>query len=286
MRMSGRRVAAALTILLVLCQVCCATAFAGPAAVSSARMRQLVADAADGDTSSLAQLRQVQEVDGERVDVDAALSGASAADLRTRLGTMAASLGTGARDQPSPGSARVLAGALTANQSVHPVSFSDPLTSLLRRLHLHFSFSVHGLSGLWGVAAVIVLLLAGLGARRAIRRRGSLPDASSLRPGREREDPQALQREAEAAEQRGAFAESIRLRFRAGLLLLGAGSAIDYRPSLLTGEVARTLRSEQFDALAASFERVAYRDQSAGPDEAAAAAEGWRRLLGGRGRAR
>ena len=71
-------------------------------------------------------------------------------------------------------------------------------------------------------------------------------------------DPDALERAADAAQERGAFDEAIRLRFQAGLLTLGDRGRLDYRPSLLTGDARRALHSDTFDRLAATFERVAY----------------------------
>ncbi len=93
------------------------------------------------------------------------------------------------------------------------------------------------------------------------------------------EDPSALEQEAQAAEARGAFEHAVRLRFRAGLLRLGSRAAIEYRPSLLTAEVASRLHSPQFDSLAESFERIAYGGAGARSDDADAAREGWRSVL-------
>ena len=71
--------------------------------------------------------------------------------------------------------------------------------------------------------------------RRARRRARTVAD--------EREDPDALEREADAAERDGDLDRAVRLRFRAGLLRLGDRGAIHYRPSVTTGEVRRTLDS-------------------------------------------
>ena len=57
----------------------------------------------------------------------------------------------------------------------------------------------------------------------------------------EADDPQALERAAEAAERDGEWERAVRLRFRAGLLRLDRRKVLVYRPSLTTGEVARAL---------------------------------------------
>jgi hypothetical protein len=115
--------------------------------------------------------------------------------------------------------------------------------------------------------------------RLAPTRRGALAERSA--PG---EDPRTLERDAAAAEAGGAFAEAIRLRFRAGLLALGARGAIEYRASLRTAEVSRRLSSVDFDLLAATFERIAYGGGDASALDAAAAREGWQRVLSGANR--
>jgi hypothetical protein len=125
-----------------------------------------------------------------------------------------------------------------------------------------------------------VLIAALVGARRMMH--GLDASAAALAAagiGPAAVDPAALEREAEHAEEGGAFATAVRLRFRAGLLRLGARHEIDYRPSLLTADIARRLRSPQFDALARSFERVAYGGLDADADDATAARDGWRALL-------
>ena len=134
----------------------------------------------------------------------------------------------------------------------------------------------------WGVLACAVLIVAILGTRRRLRR--LTPAESGPRGVRERgieQTPQSLEREAAAAEARGAFADAVRLRFRAGLLSLGTREVIEYRPSLRTAEVSRKLRSAEFDSLARTFERVAYGGSDAGAPDATASREGWKQVLAG-----
>ena len=78
------------------------------------------------------------------------------------------------------------------------------------------------------------------------------------------------------AEHRGYLALAIRLRFRAGLLRLDHDAhAISGRPGLTTREVRSTLRIDEFDALANTFEDVTYGDKVPSDDDAHAARERW-----------
>ena len=91
------------------------------------------------------------------------------------------------------------------------------------------------------------------------------------------EDPRALERRADAAEAAGDLEAALRLRFRAGLLRLDARGAIEFRPSISTHEVRRALRSEDFDALAATFDDVVYGGRAADAADVAEARERWPR---------
>jgi uncharacterized protein DUF4129 len=163
--------------------------------------------------------------------------------------------------------------------------FQPALNQFGRWLDDFISF-ISGLPGgvgvAWVVIAVVVLSAAVFSSRRWLRR---LAPAEALGTIRRRslagEDPQALERDAAAAEERGAFAEAVRLRFRAGLLALGARGVIPYSSSVRTNQVARRLQSADFEALAKTFEHVTYGGASAGEDDATAAREGWRRVLAG-----
>ena len=92
------------------------------------------------------------------------------------------------------------------------------------------------------------------------RRGASAPPRRPRRPrvGGGGDDPKALDRRAAEAEAAGDLEAALRLRFRAGLLRLDARGAISFRPSISTHEVRRALRSEDFDALAATFDDVVY----------------------------
>jgi hypothetical protein len=95
------------------------------------------------------------------------------------------------------------------------------------------------------------------------------------------EDPRELERAADGAERAGRLDEALRLRFRAGLLRLGARGAIKYRPSVTTNEVRRVLGSETFDELARTFEAVAYGGRDAVEPDVASARRDWPRVVAG-----
>ncbi len=100
------------------------------------------------------------------------------------------------------------------------------------------------------------------------------------------EDPAELERAADTAERAGRLDEALRLRFRAGLLRLGAHGAIRYRPSVTTNEVRRVLGSETFEELARTFEAVAYGGRDALGADLDAARREWPRVVAGAGKGR
>lgn len=128
------------------------------------------------------------------------------------------------------------------------------------------------------VMAAVVALIVHLVRRRAKRPTRPTMRAAAVAPTTA-EDPATLEREADAAERDGDFDRAIRLRFRAGLLRLGRRGAIAYRSSVTTGEVRRALRSETFDGLAGTFERVAYGGREALRPDAEASRRDWPRVL-------
>jgi hypothetical protein len=135
----------------------------------------------------------------------------------------------------------------------------------------------------------IALALAAVGAlvawivRRA-RRRVSEGDTGARATPFEAARPERaadLERAADEAERAGDLERALRLRFRAGLLRLGERGAIDYRPSVTTGEVRRVLHSDRFDELAGTFEEVAYGGRTAERPDVDAARREWPRVLEG-----
>ena len=92
-------------------------------------------------------------------------------------------------------------------------------------------------------------------------------------------DPEALERRADEAEERGELEAAVRMRFKAGLLRLDALRTITFRESLTSREVARRLRSATFEELARSFDEIVYGGRSATRTDARAARDGWKRVI-------
>jgi hypothetical protein len=270
--------------------VALATAFpqvSSAASVSGAQLRSLSASAAAGDPGAWAELRAVTAVDGRPADLASLLGSGTPQELRARLLALSTAVGQGGTQSTAAASAAGAQAAAAAilSRGQYKATASNVLVTLLRRLARAVndiaSLTPGGGAFFWVLAAAIVLVATVFLVRRTLTRRQAQPAAMTDARRGAIETAQALEREAAAAEQRGAFGQAIRLRFRAGLLTLGDRATIDYRPSLLTAEVARRLRSPQFDSLTDAFEQVAYGGAGAGPDDAAAAREGWKKLLRG-----
>jgi hypothetical protein len=140
----------------------------------------------------------------------------------------------------------------------------------------------------WLVAlAVVVAAIIWIVMRRRRQRLTTAPAGKAARVAptdTDTEDPDALEHAADAAERDGDLARAVRLRFRAGLLRLGDRGAIRYRPSVTTGEVRTTLRSQRFDDLAGTFEAVTYGGRAAGRPDVDASRREWPHVLEEAGR--
>jgi hypothetical protein len=131
-----------------------------------------------------------------------------------------------------------------------------------------------GVLGLVALATYIALKI-----QSSARVAGSDQRGAFSSEGERPEDPDALEREADDAERNGDLDRAVRLRFRAGLIRLGTRGAIEYRPSVTTGEVRRVLGSETFDDLASTFDAVTYGGLEAHEPDVVAARADWPRLL-------
>jgi Domain of unknown function (DUF4129) len=131
----------------------------------------------------------------------------------------------------------------------------------------------------WALLGLLVLVVAALLARGSIRRRSAAAARAARAHAPGRDDPAALEREADRAAAAGEWETAVRLRFRAGLLRLDARELIEYRPSLTTGEVSETIFSPAFDRVGADFDEIAYGGRPAGEADEAASREGWERVL-------
>lgn len=259
--------------------------------VSSAQLRALAERAAQ-DPAARERLLTVDRVDGRPVAVGAALRDARGEALAERARVLAEGLVRGedssAQAQASPrGRAREVLRERRFRGSKVPRPFEGiarwlgervrPVTDPLSRL----GDRVPGGSPLlYGLLALLVLAAAVGVTRATIRRRARAAERAADRvraagPA----DPRVLEREAERAERDGDWEAAVRLRFRAGLLRLAARHAIDYRPSLTTGDVAAAVPSPAFAALGTYFDAIAYGGRIAEPADALASREGWERVL-------
>ena len=282
--MSAGRTLAVAALLASLVLPASATA----EAVSGAQLRELAARSA-GDPAALERLRRVDRVDGRPADVAGSLRGASGAELRARLTALAAAAATRAR--PDAAAARADAEAILSERRFRQARLEGPFGGVLRRLGRlvgrvrdlvpSVDAAIPGPRGVvWAILIAIAGGLAWLIAGRTVRRRAAIATAAAVRmTGARAETPAALERRAEEAQRHGAHEEALRLRFRAGLLRLDARGAIELRPSLPTGDVARALRSEDFDRLAADFDAIVYGRRPAETEDVDAARRGWAKLM-------
>jgi hypothetical protein len=189
-----------------------------------------------------------------------------------------------------PDAARATARHIVAGRQYRPAPtprpFRKPLTWLGDRLHGIVDWFGHVLSHvpslllLFGALAAVVVAIAFTLVK--VRDRRGRPDArrrSNRVAAEESEDPDELERLADAAERAGLLDRALRLRFRAGLLRLGDRGAIRYRPSLTTNEVRRALGSESFDELARAFEAVAYGGRDASLPDLETARRAWPQVV-------
>ena len=261
-------------------------AAAGATEVTDAQLRDL-ARRAESDAAALAELRQVDSVDGRPVDLGRALEG-DEADVERRLEVLAS-------EAPTEGSAlnepRTAARDILAERRFHARETPRPFRGLLEwvgdRLRavgdLYDRLARYlpgGRSVLTLLLAALVVLTATLVSMRLAGRRGSAAVGEQRhRRGRGTPGPDELEREAAEAERRGELELALRLRFRAGLLRLDRAAMISFRDSMTSGEVARELHSPDFERLASTFDEVVYGRREAALPDLAASREYWARVL-------
>lgn len=282
----GPWVALALVVGLLL-----APATVGAEPVSGSQLRTLAEQAGRGDSAARERLDRVTAVDGRPVALRDALDDAEGPALRERLRQIAA--------QAAPGAApaRPDAGARTDAEDVLdqrrytgtdvPRPFAGPLEWIGDRLDPIVDWvddridSIPGPSDLaYLVLALLLLGAVALLGTRVLRRRDTRAAQARARGAHAAgDDPAALEREADAAERAGDWERAVRLRFRAGLLRLDEAERLAYRPSLTTGDAARTLHSPAFDDLGRRFDAIAYGGAPADAEDANTQRDAWRRVL-------
>jgi hypothetical protein len=268
--------AAAVVALLAL------PATAPAADATSAEVRALAGEARS-DAGALRRLRAIDRVDGRPVDLGRALDTTEREALDARLEALAAA----APAEGGAPAARSEAERVLDQRKYKGSSVPRPLRSPLQRLGewLEDAFgwfearAPGGEFGAWSILAAIALLAGALLARRVVRRHVEEEHATATAARRAGEDPRALERQADEADRAGDHTTAVRLRFRAGLLHLDARGAIELRPGLTTGQIARHLRSDAFAGIAATFDEIAYGGREATREDAATAKSGWKTVL-------
>jgi uncharacterized protein DUF4129 len=275
-----------LVALVVATLVLAVPSTAAADAVSSAELAALGVRAAN-DAQAHDRLLAVDEVDGQRVDVRAALAGARGDEITARTRLIAQVLG---RQEGSPASDRERAAAVLADRRYTGTKLPQPLKKPLQWLGDRLEPIAHWINGrgavvpggpiaLWMILAALVVAAAGSITGTTIRRRALAIERARAAALPEADDPHALERTADRAEQDGDFERAVRLRFRAGLLRLDRRHVLVYRPSLTTGEVARAIRAPAFAEVGARFDEIAYGGRAALREDAEAAKRGWRDVL-------
>jgi Domain of unknown function (DUF4129) len=137
-----------------------------------------------------------------------------------------------------------------------------------------------GAVAVWIVLGLAFLAAIVLGARRYSRRALLRKSGRARHRARAVERAADLEREAAQAEQDGRFEDAVRLRFRAGLALLAEEGKVRAARTTPNGELARTLHSPDFDALARRFDEIAYGAAPAGSVDADEARRRWSAVVG------
>lgn len=272
----------------------------GPARATDMTVEEVsdLSEVAAHDDDARERLENVDRIDGRVVDMRRVLRGAEGEEIVERVRAL---LGSGEGLPASAGdSARSDAREILSDRRFRPPPIPRPFRSVVERIAgwldpivnaigRFFSWIARGFGalangtpggaiGLWLVIAAIVLTITIIRTRTVVTTRARFRASLSTRRD-PRDDPKRLEILAAEAEERGDHDLAVRLRFRAGILRLGAAKVIPRRPSLTTGELRRLLASPDFDRLGIAFDEIAYGGRSAVADDAADARAVWAQLL-------
>jgi Domain of unknown function (DUF4129) len=276
-------------VIRLVAALLAALALATPsaAAAESVSGAELIALATDPDAR--AELLAVERVDGQLVAVAEALTGARGEEIERRARLIADSVQ--AVEEPRPAAAdRREAHEILGERRFHGAELPRPLQGPFEWLGERIEPAIAWINdlgarvpggpiALWTILAAGVLLAAGALTGTTIRRRALAIERARAAALPTTDDPRALEREAEHAERAGEWERAVRLRMRAGLLRLDRRNVIVYRPSLTTGEVARTLDSPAFSEVGERFDAIAYGGRPAEREDAEHARRAWAEVL-------
>jgi hypothetical protein len=273
--------------ILVATLALAAPATAAAQSVTSDELVALGARAAL-DTRARDQLLAVDEVDGRPVDMRAALADARGREIVARTSAIAAIVGEQGRRSTAADRRRAAAvlderrfkGAQLPQPLKKPIEWlGDRLEPIFDWVDDRGATVPGGPLVLWLILSAAILLAAGGVTGTTIRRRALAIERARAAAVPASDDPHALERMADRAEQDGEFERAVRLRFRAGLLRLDRRDVLVYRPSLTTGEVARAIKAPAFAEVGSRFDEIAYGGRAAERADAEAARQGWRDVL-------
>jgi hypothetical protein len=264
--------------------IVCLLAIGRPALATeatAAEVADLAGRAAD-DAEALERLREIDVVDGREMDLATVLATDDETTLRARLETLS-QLATpvSTQDLTAGEAAAAAAGILEDARYRAPPDTGDSETPPsvpgepsggggFERL-----FDALGLLVFVLAIVAVVTLLARRHPGAAEARRDKLEPETKP----EAADPGKLERLAAEAEREGRYEDAVRLRFSAGLLRLDAAGRIELEPWTTGRQVAAELSSQPFDRILTTFEPVAYGEQAAADEDAAAARRDWHRVL-------
>jgi hypothetical protein len=254
-----------------------ALALATPAAATTAdEAISLLESVANGDRP-IADLDQLDQIDGVPIDLVSFVDAAGGdADLAAEI------IRSDFTADPGPDVIAAVESILSQERFAR--SSTTALERWLDRVGSWLTDRMTTLSGGNGpnarislVAVILVLAVVGLAVRVATRRRATVVRRRHTldRLIEEGADPAELERQAEAAAARADYAESVRLRFIAGILRLDQQGTIRFTKGLTTGEIAGTLANPVFDDLHRDFDRVVYGDELATSNMDDRARAGW-----------
>jgi hypothetical protein len=257
---------------------------AAAASATPAEVRELAGRAAS-DPAALDRLREIDLVDGEPVDLRAALGGADGRELERRLAALA---GGGERAAAAPAQARQEAAMVLEerrfNEARPPRPFRRVLGWLGDRIDGPLNWLGERIPGgdraLWAILGALVMAAAAFVAvRLGASRGGGVVDRAVRLRGEPGLDPRELERLAVEAEGRGELELALRLRFRAGLVRLARIEALAQPETLTSRQLVRLLGSEQFEQLARDLDEVVYGGRAASREDVENARTGWPLVL-------
>jgi hypothetical protein len=178
---------------------------------------------------------------------------------------------------------RPLAGVLHAMGRALNAAFGRPAQWVYHHLLLQVAHGLTSTFGGWWVAVVgVIALVIGVAAGVLIAKRRTRISARQVLSGTfdiTADDPDDIDRQADAAESAGENETAVRLRFRAGLVRLQRKGIVVNQGAQTSRQLSARLGSPAFDGLARRHELIVYARDGATSADAAAARTDWPRVL-------